>query len=60
MKKIAVALFLIIGSSLLSQNLKRQIISSQGNSIAISNGMFVSQSIGQQYNFKYRSIKKLV
>jgi len=48
MKKNAVALFLITGSSLLGQSLQRHMVSSQGNSIAISNGMFVSQSIGQQ------------
>lgn len=48
MKKIAVALFLVIGSSLLGQNIQRQMVSAQGNSSALTNGMYISQSIGQQ------------
>ena len=48
MKRIAVGLFLVLGSTLLSQNLQRQMVSAQGNSIALTNGMYVSQSIGQQ------------
>ncbi len=48
MKKIAIALFLILSNSLIGQNLQRQMVSAQGNSIALTNGMYVSQSIGQQ------------
>lgn len=39
-------LFISINS--FSQNLQRQMISTQGNTITIANGMYVSQSIGQQ------------
>ena len=42
------ALFLLFISSMFGQDIQRQMISSQGNSIAVSNGMYVSQSIGQQ------------
>ncbi len=48
MKKITVVLLIITSSTLLSQNLQRQMVSAQGNSIALTNGMYVSQSIGQQ------------
>jgi hypothetical protein len=48
MKKTILVLFLAIGYALYSQNLQRQMVSSQGNSIALTNGMYVSQSIGQQ------------
>jgi hypothetical protein len=48
MKKTILVVFLAIGSALFSQNLQRQMVSAQGNSIALINGMYVSQSIGQQ------------
>ena len=48
MKKIILVVFLAIGSAHYSQNLQRQMISAQGNTIFIGNGMYVSQSIGQQ------------
>lgn len=48
MKNILSALFLLFISSIFGQDIQRQMISSQGNSIAVSNGMYVSQSIGQQ------------
>jgi hypothetical protein len=48
MKKTLLVVFLAISSALFSQNLQRQMVSAQGNSIALKNGMYVSQSIGQQ------------
>jgi hypothetical protein len=48
MKKTILVLFLAIGCTLYSQNLQRQMVSAQGNSSALINGMYVSQSIGQQ------------
>lgn len=48
MKKTILVIFLAIGSALYSQNLQRQMVAAQGNTITIANGMYVSQSIGQQ------------
>lgn len=48
MKKTILVVFLAIGSALHSQNLQRQMVASQGNSFTIANGMYISQSIGQQ------------
>lgn len=48
MKKTILVVFLAIGCTLYSQNLQRQMVSAQGNSSALINGMYVSQSIGQQ------------
>lgn len=48
MKKTILVIFLAIGNALYSQNLQRQMVAAQGNTITIANGMYVSQSIGQQ------------
>ena len=48
MKKTILVIFLAIGNALYSQNLQRQMVAAQGNTITIVNGMYVSQSIGQQ------------
>ncbi len=48
MKKTILVIFLAIGCTLYSQNLQRQMVSAQGNSSALINGMYISQSIGQQ------------
>lgn len=41
-------LILLVSISMFSQNLHHQMISAQGKSVEIANGMFVSHSIGQQ------------
>ena len=48
MKKTILVVFLGISSALYSQNLQRQMVSAQGNTFTIGNGMYISQSIGQQ------------
>jgi hypothetical protein len=48
MRGIIITIFLVFGSSIFGQNLQRQMVSAQGNSIALTNGMYISQSIGQQ------------
>lgn len=48
MKKTILVIFLATGNALYSQNLQRQMVAAQGNTITIANGMYVSQSIGQQ------------
>ncbi|BDB52416.1 T9SS type A sorting domain-containing protein [Flavobacterium ammonificans] len=48
MKKTILVVFLAISSTLYSQNLQRQMVTAQGNSFTIANGMYISQSIGQQ------------
>jgi hypothetical protein len=48
MRGIIITFFLVFGSSIIGQNLQRQMVSAQGNSIALTNGMYISQSIGQQ------------
>lgn len=48
MRGIIITLFLVFVNSIFGQNLQRQMLSAQGNSIALTNGMYVSQSIGQQ------------
>ena len=46
--RIFIALFLVSFSSIYSQTLHHQMLSAQGTSTTLSNGVFVSQTIGQQ------------
>lgn len=48
MKRITLLLIFTISATVKSQDLQRQMLAAQGNSKIISNGMYLSQSIGQQ------------
>ena len=50
MKKIKIFLIIICPFSIFSQELVREMISSQGTSVLLESGYFVSQTIGQQSN----------
>jgi hypothetical protein len=46
--KLFITLFLISFSGIYGQSLHHQMLSAQGSSSTLSNGIFVSQTIGQQ------------